>query len=41
METTLLDDFIKIYNSINCGSDYCSCDDCSNKKDMRYCRRCY
>ena len=29
---TLLDDFIKIYNSINCDSEYCSCNECSNKK---------
>ena len=28
---TLLDDFIKIYNSINCDSEYCSCNECSNK----------
>ena len=28
---SLLDDFIKIYNSINCDSEYCSCNECSNK----------
>ena len=28
---TLLDDFIKIYYSINCDSEYCSCNECSNK----------
>ena len=31
MKRTLLDDFIKIYNSINCDSEYCSCNECSNK----------
>ena len=31
MKNTLLSDFIKIYNSINCDSEYCSCNDCSNK----------
>ena len=31
MKRTLLDDFIKIYNSINCDSEYCSCSECSNK----------
>ena len=31
MKRTLLDDFIKIYNSINCDSLYCSCNECSNK----------
>ena len=31
MKRTLLDDFIKIYNSINCDSLYCNCNDCSNK----------
>ena len=28
---TLLGDFIKIYNAINCDSEYCICDECSNK----------
>ena len=31
MKRSLLDDFIKIYNSINCDSEYCSCNECSNK----------
>ena len=31
MKRTLLGDFIKIYNSINCDSEYCSCNECSNK----------
>ena len=31
MKRTLLDDFIKIYHSINCDSEYCSCSECSNK----------
>ena len=31
MKRFLLDDFIKIYNSINCDSEYCSCNECSNK----------
>ena len=31
MKRILLDDFIKIYNSINCDSEYCNCNDCSNK----------
>ena len=31
MKRTLLDDFIKIYNSIHCDYEYCSCNDCSNK----------
>ena len=31
MKRSLLDDFIKIYNSINCDSEYCSCSECSNK----------
>ena len=31
LKRTLLDDFIKIYNSINCDSEYCSCNECSNK----------
>ena len=31
MKRTLLDDFIKIYYSINCDSEYCSCNECSNK----------
>ena len=30
-KNTLLNDFIKIYNSINCDSEYCSCNECSNK----------
>ena len=30
MKRFLLDDFIKIYNSINCDSEYCSCSECSN-----------
>ena len=30
MKRTLLDDFIKIYNSIHCDYEYCSCSDCSN-----------
>ena len=29
---SLLDDFMKIYKSINCDSLYCSCNDWSNKK---------
>ena len=29
LKRTLFDDFIKIYNSINCDSEYCS--ECSNK----------
>ena len=29
---TLLDDFMKIFKSINCDSLYCNCKDCSNKK---------
>ena len=32
LKRTLLDDFIKIYNSINCDSEYCNCNECSNKK---------
>ena len=32
IKRTLLDDFIKIYHSINCDSLYCNCNDCSNKK---------
>ena len=28
---TLLDDLEKIYNSIYCDYEYCSCKDCSNK----------
>ena len=31
MKRTLLDDFIKIYNSIRCDYEYCSCNECSNK----------
>ena len=31
LKRTLLDDFIKIYESINCDSEYCSCNECSNK----------
>ena len=31
MKRTLLDDFIKIYNSIHCDYEYCSCNECSNK----------
>ena len=31
MKRTLLDDFMKIYRSINCDSLYCNCNDCSNK----------
>ena len=31
MKRSLLDDFIKIYNSINCDSEYCNCNGCSNK----------
>ena len=27
---TLLDDFMKIYHSIECDSLYCNCKDCSN-----------
>ena len=30
MKRTLLDDFIKIYNSIHCDSLYCNCKDCLN-----------
>ena len=30
MKRTLLDDFIKIYNSIYCDYEYCSCSKCSN-----------
>ena len=30
MKRTLLDDFIKIYNSIQCDYEYCSCVNCSN-----------
>ena len=32
MKRTLLDDFMKIYENINCDSLYCSCNDCSNKR---------
>lgn len=32
VKRTLLDDFIKIYQSINCSSLYCRCNECSNKK---------
>ena len=28
---TLFDDFIKIYTSIKCNSEYCNCNECSNK----------
>ena len=31
MKRSLLDDFMKIYKSINCDSLYCNCNDCSNK----------
>ena len=31
MKKSLLDDFIKIYYSINCDSEYCNCNECSNK----------
>ena len=31
MKRTLLDDLEKIYNSIQCDYEYCSCKDCSNK----------
>ena len=32
MKRTLLNDFMKIYENINCDSLYCSCNDCSNKR---------
>ena len=32
LKRTLLDDFMKIYKSINCDTLYCNCNDCSNKK---------
>ena len=32
MKRTLLYDLEKIYHSINCDYEYCSCKDCSNKK---------
>ena len=31
MKRTLLDDFIKIYNLIECDNLYCSCSECSNE----------
>ena len=31
MKRTLLDDFLKIYSSINCDSECCNCNECSNK----------
>ena len=31
LKRTLLDDFTKIYNSIKCDSEFCSCNECSNK----------
>ena len=32
MKRTLLDDFMKIYENINCDTLYCNCNDCSNKR---------
>ena len=32
MKRTLLNDFMKIYENINCDSEYCNCNDCSNKR---------
>ena len=31
IKRTLFDDFLKIYSLINCDSEYCSCNECSNK----------
>lgn len=31
-KNTLIDDFIKINNSIKCDSKYCSCTNCSKKE---------
>ena len=30
LKRTLLDDFMKIYENIECDSLYCNCKDCSN-----------
>ena len=32
LKRTLLDDLEKIYHSIQCDYEYCSCKDCSNKR---------
>ena len=38
MKSILLKDLEKIYNSIECDSEYCSCKNCSNK---RLCNKVY